>query len=145
MLDITYDRKEKQYKWIHPDNGEIHTAPSGRKHDLFKAAVAMLDDDLFTAAIHWIGHTPQLERVIWKGVDIVASNKLDVYDMPQHDLVAMVDSSDEYGRYAIQLENGRHTCQCIAFKEHPQYDENGRIWCKHLAAVHLYQVARSDF
>lgn len=144
MIDINYDRKEKAYKWVAPD-GEILTAPSGCKHDLFKAAVAMLDDDLFTAASLWIGRTPQLERLIWRGVELVAADRLEVYDMPKGSLVALVEGSDEYGRYAIQAEEHQHTCQCMAFKEHPQYDENGRIWCKHLAAVHLWQVARADY
>ena len=147
MLDqITYNRKAKQYEFIEPASGEILTAPSKQKHDLFKTAVAMLDPNLFAAATHWISHTPQLERIIWRGVELVASGRLDVFDVAHNGIIAQVDSSDEYGRYAIGFDgNGRFTCQCMSFNEHPQYDENGRIWCKHAAAVKLSQVAHSEF
>jgi uncharacterized Zn finger protein len=147
MLDqITYNRSEKRYEFIDPESGEILTAPTKQKHELFKTAVALLDPDLFAAAAQWLDHTPQLERTIWRAVELVATNSIEVYDVAQNGLVAMVDGSDEYGRYAIEHnEEGQTTCQCIAFHEHPQYDQNGRVWCKHTAAVKLYQVARSEF
>ncbi len=61
MLDqIIYNRTDKRYEWTDPDSGEILTAPSKHKHELFKTAVAMLDPDLYQVATSMIDQHPQL-------------------------------------------------------------------------------------
>jgi len=145
MIDITYDRKAKEYQYTHPETGEIITAPSGHKHELFTAVIAMLDNDLYTAAVNWLNDTPQLERLAWRGVELVAAQKLDVYPAPENGLIAMVDSSDEYGRYALKEDSSGRSCQCRAYVDYPEFDQYGRAWCKHLAAYHLYLVSRAEY
>ena len=145
MIEITYQRKAKEYQWTDPTSGEILTAPSGQKHELFKTVVGMLEPDLYTAAINWIDRTPQLERIIWKAVQLVIENKVEMFTPPKGDIIAMVDGSDQYGRYCIQHTTEQNICGCVSFREFPNYDERGFIWCKHLAAVRLANVARSEF
>jgi hypothetical protein len=147
MLGIIYNRSQRQYEWTDPDSGEILAAPSGKanKQNLFRAVVGMLDPDLSTAAERMIANNPQLERVVWKGVEIVISGGVEVYAVPQGSVEAMVDSSDGYGRYAIENNNGHISCQC----EHWQsmdapLTQRGHRVCKHIAAKALWQYTRED-
>lgn len=144
LNQITFNRSEKCYELVDETTGQIFTAPAGQKHQVFKTAVAQLHPDLFAALTNWLQDTPQLERTVWRGVAILLEGKLD--PTPQNDrIVAMVDGSDEFGRYAIQeTEHGR-TCQCMAYREHPEFDRYGRAWCKHLAAYHLHLVAETVY
>ena len=145
MIDITYDRRERQYNWTDPDSGETFTAPAGaaNKHELFKTAVAMLDPDLHAAAEAWLLHEPHLERAIWRGVELVAAGAVAPSDDEGGDLLALVASSDAYGRYAVQRVDGWTTCQCPHFTDHaaPLSNDGQRV-CKHIAAVTLHQLAR---
>lgn len=144
MIDITYDRSERQYQWIDPVSGETLTAPAGasNKAQLFQTAVAMLDPDLFAAAENWLLYEPHLERAIWRGVELVANGAVEM-STGDGDLLAMVASSDEYGRYAVQRADGWTTCQCPHFADHAApLDNHGQRVCKHIAAVRLQQVAR---
>ena len=145
MLEITYNRKEKSYNWIDPDSGEVFAFPSGHKHEAFKFAVSMLEPDLFTAATLIIEDTPQIERMVWKAVELVISGAVEVNDIAQNGLIAMVDSSDQYGRYAIKETDYGHVCNCVSFTDYPQYDQRGFVWCKHNLAMKLHSVARSEF
>ena len=143
MIVIEYDRKAKHYRWEDPQSGTVLTATSKQeKPALFKAAVAMLDPDLYASAERMIEDNPQLERVVWKGVEIVGGNGVEVFPTPKGQVVAMVNSQgDEYGRYAIQNDGNEVSCQC----EHWQsmaapITPEGRMVCKHIAAwmLHLY-------
>lgn len=147
LLDINYNRTEKRYEWTDPDSGEIITAPSGaeNKAHLFRAAIGILDPELHAAALRMIEAQPQLERVVWKAVEIVANDGIEVYDVPQGDALAMANSSDGYGRYAIINSDGHTECQC----EHWQslsapLTLNGRRVCKHIAAMYLWKFTRED-
>ncbi|MCA9924914.1 MAG: hypothetical protein KC421_21210 [Anaerolineales bacterium] len=146
MLDqITYNRTDKQYEWTDPQSGEILTAPSKQKHELFKTAVAMLDPDLYQVATNMIDQHPQIERVVWKAVELVTENQVDVFDVPNGNILGMVDSSDGYGRYAVSLPDGYHTCQCEHWQSFsaPLLESGARV-CKHVAAVWLWQMARQE-
>ncbi|MCA9924548.1 MAG: hypothetical protein KC421_19365 [Anaerolineales bacterium] len=146
MLDqITYNRTDKRYEWTDPQSGEILTAPSKQKHMLFKTAVAMLDPDLYQVAVNMIDQHPQLERVVWKAVELVTENRVDVFDIPTGNILAMVDSSDGYGRYAVSFDDGYHTCQCEHWTSFsaPLIESGARV-CKHVAAVWLWQMTRQD-
>ena len=147
LLDINYNRTQKQYEWIDPASGEILTAPSGaeNKAQLFRAVVGILDPDLHAAAQRMIEAQPQLERVGWKGVEIVANDGVEFYAVPEGDIQAMVASSDGYGRYAIMNDNGHTTCQCEHFVSMAApYTKNGRMVCKHIAATYLYKFTREE-
>src|SRR5690606_5784143 len=125
---------QKQYEWIDPQSGEILTAPSGaeNKAQLFRAAVGILDPDLHAAALRMIEAQPQLERVVWKGVEIVANDGVELYAVPEGDVQAMVASSDGYGRYAVMNDNDHTTCQCEDFTSiAAPYTQQGRMGCKH--------------
>jgi len=141
MIDITYDRSERIYKWEDPGSGAVLTAPSGKqsKAELFQKAIAMLDPDLYAAVVRWIETEPTLERVIWRGVELVANGGVETFP-GEGLLVAKVDSSDEFGRYSITIQNGYLACECAYWQEmNTPYASNGQRVCKHLAAFTLYQ------
>lgn len=144
MIEITYNRQDKQYNWIDND-GVIYSFPSKQKHEAFRFAVSMLEPALYDAALIIINNTPQLERMIWKAVKLVTDGKVELFDTPQNGVVGMVASSDEFGRYAITHELDQRHCNCISFTDYPQYDQDGITHCKHTLAVRLSLVARSEF
>lgn len=146
MIQIEYDRKSKQYQWTEPESGQTLTAPSGRKHELFRAAVAILDPDLFQAAERIIESHPQLERVAWRGVELVCDNKVEIFPEPINGVAGRVESSDGYGRYALTFnEDGKLDCQC---EHYTGFDapmiHTGETFCKHKLAYNLYLVTRED-
>lgn len=146
VLEITYDRNQRCYQWIHPTSGEVLTAPSGKQHKaaLLQQVTALLDPELYEAAIRWIEDEPALERVIWRGVDLVASEGVETFPAADY-LVAKVNSSDGYGRYAITIDNGYLACECPYWQElSAPYASNGHRVCKHLAALTLYQRVREN-
>ena len=146
MIDITYDRSQKIYIWTDPTTGEVLTAPSGaaNKASLFQAAVAMLEPELYATAIALIDKNPQLERVTWKGVEIVCRNGVDAFAAPENGVVAMVTSSDGYGRYAISQTDSGYECQCGHFQDLAAPVTMGGRWCKHVTAYRLYLRVRED-
>ena len=145
MIEITYDRKERIYKWIDPESGEVLTAPSKRKGELFRAAVGMLEPDLYAAAGRIIEKHPQLERVTWRAVELVASDAVEVFPGGRAGVVAMVASSDDFGRYAISTTEYGPTCQCVHFQDgYAPITETGSRYCKHILAYQLYLVTRED-
>ena len=97
MIDINYNRQDKQYEWIEPESGELFTFPAKQKHMAFRFAVSMLDSDLYEAAERLIEERPQLERVTWRAVELVCANAIGVFPAPVAGVVAMVESSDGYG------------------------------------------------
>ena len=146
MLDIQYDRSAREYRFTDPDSGEILTAPSGQKHQLFKAAVGLLDPALYDAALRVIENNPQLERVTWKAVEIITSDGVEVFPEPRGDVQAMVISqSDEYGRYAVSTEDGYYACQCEHWQSFAApITQQGNRYCKHILAMYLWRVTRED-
>jgi hypothetical protein len=144
MLDITYDRTQRQYEWTNPDSGETLTAPCGaaNKADLFKQAVALLDPDLYQAAVHWLEDEPSLERILWRGVELVTKSAVETL-LDAGLTVAKVASSDQYGRYSITIEDGYLACECPHWRDmNAPYASNGQRVCKHLAAFTLHQRTR---
>lgn len=147
-IHIDYDRKAKQYTWLDEASGEIVSAPSGKAHraQLWKTAVALTDPDLYAAARSIIEKHPQLERVTWKAVELVVNDAVEVYPMPRGGVAAMVDGSDEYGRYALELTEYGLTCQCIHFQDgHAPLTETGSRYCKHILAYHLWAITRAEW
>ena len=118
MIEITYDRSERIYKWVDPESGQVLTAPAGpaNKAELFRAAVGLLDPDLYASAAAWLEIEPQLERVVWKGVELVANNAVETFP-GEGALVAKVANSDEYGRYSVTIDSGYMTCECVHFQD----------------------------
>ena len=143
MLDqITYNRSKKRYEFIDEESGEILTAPSGHKHELFKAMVGMLEPDLYDAVHNWLEDEPYLERILWRGAELVASNGVETFP-GEGRLLAMVQSSDEYGRYSVTIEDGYVVCECAFYQDgNAPLDVNGQRMCKHVAAFHLHQRAK---
>jgi len=137
-VQIEYNRQAKQYEWVDPNSGEILTAPSKCKGDLFKAAVGLLDPDLYTAVVGMIAKHPQLERVAWKAAELVTQNAVEI--MPTSAVLAMVESSDGYGRYAIQHD---YSCQCEHYTSLvAPMTSSGRRYCKHALSVLLWMKVR---
>ena len=146
MIEINYDRSQKIYTWTDPESGEILTAPSGaaNKATLFQAAIGILEPELYTAATALINDHPQLERVAWKGVELVCANGVDAFATPKAGVVAMVDSSDGFGRYAISQTDSGYECQCGHFQELGAPATMDGRWCKHVTAYRLYLRVRED-
>jgi hypothetical protein len=145
MIAIEYDRKDRVYRWTDPDSGECFSFPPKQKSAAFQFAVSMLDPDLFAAARRIIENHPQLERVSWRAVELVANEAVEVFAVPRDNVLAMVHSSDGYGRYAVQTEDGYLTCQCQHFTSYAApMTETGSRYCKHIVAMHLWRVVRED-
>lgn len=143
-IEITYDRAAKEYQWVSPD-GEIVTAPSKSKAELFRAAVAVLDPELDTAVRTFLAADPQLERVMWRGVEIVVNGGVEVLAGAPSGIVAMVDGSDEYGRYALEATEYGIICQCVHFADgYAPLTQSGNRICKHIAAYTLHIITRED-
>lgn len=148
LNQITYDRSERCYKWPDPDSGEIfrfQPGPQG-KAQAFQFAVGMLDPDLYNAAQRVITRHPQLERTVWRAVELVATDQVEVFAMPtEMGIIGMVGSSDGAGRYAVGNDNGYSSCQCHSFTEMTApLMPSGQTMCKHILAVKLWQVTRED-
>jgi len=146
MIDITYNRSARRYEFLEPESGEILSAPPGPKNkaQLFQAALALLEPDLNDAAANWIDEEPTLERVIWRGAELVANGGVDTYP-GEGMLIAKVDSSDEYGRYAVTIDGGYLACECPHWQEMgAPFASNGERICKHIAAFHLHQRSREN-
>ena len=146
MIDITFDRSEKLYKWTDPQTGEVITAPAKCRGDLFRAAVGMLDPDLYAAAGRMIAKNPQLERVAWRAVELIVGDGVEILAGAPGGVWAMVASSDGYGRYAITSdESGFDVCQCEHYATFAApMTATGRRVCKHIAAARLYLATRED-
>lgn len=145
MIQIEYDRKAKQYRWEDLESGQVLTAPSGQKFQLFQAVVSMLDPDLYAAANRIIEAHPQLERGVWKAVEIVASEGVENFAGMKGDVYAMVDSSDGFGRYAITNEDGYMACQCENFQSFAApMTQSGNRYCKHILAYQLHLATREE-
>lgn len=143
MIDINYNRQQKQYEWMEPESGEIFTFPAKQKHMAFRFAVSMLDSDLYAAAERMIADHPQLERVTWRAVELVCANAIEVFSARADGVVAMVNSSDGYGRYAIEQHDHGYTCQCEHFTSlAAPLTQTGERYCKHLAAYRLHLRTR---
>jgi hypothetical protein len=136
---ITYNRSAKQYEFVDQESGEILTAPSGHKHELFKSMLGMLEPELWQTVHNWLEDEPYLERILWRAAELVASNGVETFP-GEGSLLAMVQSSDQYGRYAVTIEDGYIACECPFYQEgNAPLDSNGQRTCKHSAAFHLYQ------
>lgn len=148
LTQIDYNRKEKRYEWIDPESGEILTAPPGaaNKRDLFQTAVAMTHPEIHEIATRLIEQNPHAERVIWRAVELATENAVELLAAPRANVIGMVDSSDGYGRYAVQLVDGYHTCQCEHWQSMaaPIIDSGARL-CKHVAAVWLVQMTQENY
>jgi hypothetical protein len=144
---ITYDRSAKQYNVIHPETGEIlDRFPAGHKGEAFRYLVSLFAPDLFQAAQRVTERHPQLERVTWRAVEIVINHGVDILTPPVNNALAMVDSSDGYGRYAITSDAGYISCQCDHFQSFAApITDSGRRVCKHVAAYQLAMYTEERF
>lgn len=146
MIDITYNRTAKEYEFVNPETGELHTAPAKCKGELFRAAVAMLDPDLYQAAEQIAARHPQLERVTWRAVELVTADAVEAYPRPRGGVVAMVDSSDGFGRYAIEAGEYGNSCQCEHFQSMAApVTDSGARFCKHILAYRLWLRTRAPW
>lgn len=147
-LSMVYDRKERIYNWVNPTTGEMHSFTSEQKKSgqALIFAIGMLEPDLYQAAQRIITANPQMERVVWAAVQIVAANGVQGVEIHEQ-VLAMVASTDGEGRYAIQYDpRGNHlTCQCENYTrgEAPQ-TKSGVAMCKHITAYRLHLVTRHD-
>lgn len=66
----------------------------------------MLDTDLYAVAERMNETHRQLEPVTWRVVELVCANAIEVFPAPAAGVVALVDSSNGYGRYAIEQYEG---------------------------------------
>ena len=149
MIDVTYSRKDKAYQWTCPDSGEIFQfvgKGAKVKAEAWRFAVSMLDPDLFDLAQRMIEAQPHTERVIWRAVELIINDAVEVFDVAQGDVVAKVQSSDEYGRYSIKQTAHGYTCQCHHFTNlDAPLLPSGQYFCKHIAAVQIWRIARAPY
>jgi len=148
MINITYDRKEKHYQWTDPTTGETFQFTSEQKRSgaAFQFAVSMLESDLYEAAQRIIANHPQLERATWRAVELVVRNAVGVFPAPANGVLAMVNSSDGFGRYAIAAQDGYTSCQCENFTSmDAPMTASGARYCKHILAYRLQLTRENRF
>lgn len=141
MIQIIYDRSERQYVWTDPDSGEMFTFESGKagKAQAWRFAISMLYPEIYATAERIIYRHPQLERVTWRGVELVTAEAVDILPEPAPGgVVAKVASSDGYGRYSIRVQDGYYQCECEHYSSFAApVTENGARYCKHLIAYRI--------
>ncbi len=141
VVNIEYNRSAREYKWTDPDSGLILSAPSKQKGELFRAAVSMLDPDLYAAATQLISKNPHFERITWRAVELVINNSIETFPAAVDGTLAMVEASDGMGRYAVYHdEAGYMACQCESYKSFDApLTTSGHRLCKHIVGFLLYQ------
>jgi len=144
-VNIEYNRSTREYNWTDPESGLMLSVPAKQKGELFRAAVSMLDPDLYAAATRLITKNPHFERITWRAVEIVISNGVETFPAAVDGTLAMVNSSDGMGRYAVTNEEGYMACQC---EHYASFDApmsmSGHRFCKHIVAFLLYQRTREN-
>lgn len=143
-LNLHYNNSTRVYNWTNPLSGEIMSFPAKAKGEATKFIISLLHPKLYQAATRLIEKQPQLERVTWKAVEIVANQGVELKGDglgSNGRLAAMVESSDGMGRYAIEIDNGFYTCQCehwISFTA--PVAASGNRYCKHIIASYLARI-----
>jgi hypothetical protein len=148
QLAIQYDRSGRRYVWTDPESGEMFTFPSGAqgKAAAWRFAVSMLDPELFGMAQRIIARHPQLERVTWRGVELVLNGHVEIMPGAPDGVVALVESSDHYGRHHIRQDDGYFTCTCEHFTSHEApLTTAGARYCKHLIATRIALMREERF
>jgi hypothetical protein len=143
---LDYDRSGRKWNVIALGTGEIaETFPPKSKAAAFRYAVERYEPELFAVAMRIIGDYPYLERVVWAGVRLVIEDAIEVFPAPVGNTLALVDSSDDDGRYAITWEDGYAACQCAYWQSMlaPLTDTGARV-CKHIAGYRMYLRVRES-
>lgn len=145
-VNIEYNRSTREYSWTDPESGLILCVPAKQKGELFRAAVSMLDPILYAAATKLIVNNPHLERAAWLAVQLVINNSIETFPAAVDGTLAMVESSDGMGRYAVYHdEAGYMACQCESYKSFDApLTKSGHRLCKHIIGFLLYQRTRED-
>lgn len=142
---IEYDRSGREYQVIDLDSGEIaETFPAKHKGAAFRFAIEFFAPELFAVAVDRCEKYPQYERMIWKACGLVVNGGVEVFPGPTDGIYAMVESSDQLGRYCITHMEGEMACNCAAFTEgYAPYTETGRV-CSHLLAYFFHLATVED-
>lgn len=145
---VIYNRSARAYTVVDGD-GMLYEFPAGPqgKHAAVRFALQMEHSDVYAAVERWLDEAPQLERTLWKAAEIVISGGVEVFPAPRAGVVAMVLSSDGYGRYAIGQDSGGYlTCQCAHFQEGepPRETDSMQAVCKHVGAYRLHLRTREE-
>lgn len=145
-FDIVYDRSGRCYNVSRVDGDVVITFPAKQKGDAVRFALSLFHPELAARAARMAARSPLLERVAWAGAELAASGAVEIMSSEQvleTGVMAMVDSSDGMGRYALGTEpvNGNElhrvvTCNCGHYTSGAapvSLSGNNRV-CKHIAA-----------
>lgn len=144
---VTYNRKEKVYQYTDSTGQTYSAAGAAGKGKMFRLAVEIEHAELYEAALKAIALNPHLERAYWKACELVTQSAVTFGTYEVSGIFAMVASSDGFGSYAIQSQDGLTTCQC----PHYQNGDAPREWdtmqpiCKHIAAYRLAAEIQDKF
>lgn len=147
--NIVYDRSAKTYMVVDHDGVLVQAFPAKQKGDAVRFAINLLEPAIAAAADSMSAEYPTLERVAWAGAELVIDGAVHPRRVQGDLCVAMVDSSDGMGRYALVLaksDDGYNlTCNCDAYTlgSAATYTVDGRErrLCKHMAAYTLIRRA----
>jgi hypothetical protein len=145
-VNIEYDRSAREYRWIDPGSGQVFTSPARQRGELFRFAVSMFDPTLYAAATRLIANNPHLERATWLAAQLVINSSIETFPVAVDGTLAMVESSDGMGRYAVYHdEAGYMACQCESYKSFDApLTKSGHRLCKHIISFLLYQRTREE-
>lgn len=136
-----YNRSRRVYQLETP-NGERLEFPAGPEGRTlaFQTAVSLFAPEVADAAAAIIRRHPHLERRVWRAVNCLLGGGVKILpDLNDIEILALVDSSDGFGAYAIRHQASILTCECEDFTSFsaPYAGEGGQSYCYHILAYRL--------
>lgn len=143
LANVLFDRSKKVYRVYGPDGDEVGDPfPSGvdGKRRAFQTAVALESPRLYHMAREAAETAPAVESRYWRACEIVLGDGVKL--VLDGDILAAVQSTNEYGDYLIRSQAGELICECEDFGNGAPYDEQGKV-CKHVAATRFFMALQS--
>ena len=143
LNEITYNRSTRRYEI----DGFDETFPAGKegKREAFQTAVYLASPELFRMAKDVSEKYPSLASRAWKATEIIITGAvLRPSDCPN--IVALVESSDEYGDHTISAVGGDLACSCVDWTggTAPYTNEDLQSRCAHILAFEFGQRLGGD-
>ena len=150
LANVTYDRSDRVYAVAHPETGEVvETFPAGThgRRQAFRAAVQLVDPEIYQRAGLIIAKHPHLEARVWKAAELVVHGR--VWESDSDLYVAAVESqSSEHGNYILTSDRrGLLSCDCLDFTDFtaPFTEGSLQAFCKHILAWKLYAATKLPY
>jgi hypothetical protein len=144
LVNVEYERSERQYRVMDPNTGEVETFPNGYKgrREAMRRAVYFQNPRLHRIVIELTQRWPQLESRAWRAAELVLRGS--VTEAAGSEVLATVTSSNEYGEYLLADRNQIIVCDCLDYLDGnaPYIGPAGQRMCKHILALQFNRRLR---